>query len=97
MKPRRKDKFRDDRNYDWPLTACYGTVSQPCLEGLFPRSGVFLNLESPYVRVALDRSRHGGREKRSMTNTVELSMAARVEPHSSELGTRLLILVSSET
>lgn len=68
--------YRGDGNFNWLLTICYGTIIQSYLEELFIRSGSVLNLVSPYLRVALDRNELEGKEKESVFNPVELSIAA---------------------
>lgn len=56
------------------------------LEGLLVVCEGFLNLKSPYVRVALGRSREEGKEKESVFHPVESSTAVVVKPHSSRTG-----------
>lgn len=56
------------------------------MAGLFVTGEYLLNLQFPYVRLTLDRSRQEDYEETSMSYPLEFSMAARAKPHSS--GTR---------
>ena len=49
-----------------------------------------LNLESPYLRVTLDRSKQEGKEKQSMSTPVESSTAAGVKPQPSVTGDKMV-------
>lgn len=53
------------------------------MKGLFVVSEGFLNLESPCVRVTLERSRQEEKEETSVSTPGESSRAAKVRPHSS--------------
>lgn len=63
--------YSGDGNSQQLLTAFCETISQTYLEGLVFISKGFVNLESPYIRVALDRSRQEGKEEETMPNLVE--------------------------
>lgn len=52
----------------------------------------FLELDSPYVRVTLDRSQQERREEECISGLVELSRAAGVRPYSSGTGDRVVDL-----